>query len=190
MTAISPELALVDPDLAAAAGALLHAPGEFRPAWRTGQSVPAVGHVTVGPAEELDRIGFSRRLRQGAVLVGCSGALALGIVTGLRQIPLDRARDPSATMSALQTRALQQVRAAQTYEWPSVPGAQTYQVVLSRAGRIVYSGVTSEPTTALPPDLRLTPGRYMWTATPRFGRRGDTSPSRPVVEESFVVKPA
>ena len=181
---LSPELVLVDPRVAAAARAALHAPGAFVPAWRDDPR-PVVEAPPIRPAVATTRRRGTPTRRQAALAAGCAGVVALGIVTGLGR-PLHHTLAGVADVTALRERALDQIYAAHSYEWPKVPGARSYRVELARDGTVVYVSVTRAPRLALPPDLPLAPGSYTWTVTPRFANRE----ARPVVEESFVVKSA
>jgi len=218
MGAISPELALVDPDLAAEARAALHEPGMFRPrfpvraVWATPTSrVPALGapvakapvfrapvpapHASAPPASAPARFAepqVRRRRRLSSPVVGIAVACSLAVAGAGAWIFSGGDRVPARAMSlgsedAFRARAQQQTRTARAYSWPKVPTASGYAVELRRGGRVVYSATLRTPAVALPPGLRLAPGRYSWSVTP-IREAGSRSAPRPVLEETFIVR--
>lgn len=192
MHVISPELALIDPDLAAHARALLPEPGQFRPA-----SHPAPAVSLLRPAQrrapsphgsqQLTSIGRYRRRRATVVSMACMATIAVGVLAFMQL----RAQPESTTAidarTALRTRAARQVQVARTYTWPLVPGAETYRIEIRRGAQSIYQATTRNPALALPAGLYLIPGRYTWTATPHFANPSRSAPDRPVVEETFQV---
>jgi hypothetical protein len=195
MTTISPELALIDPQLAAAARALLPDPGQFRPASGlrayAGMRLP----LPRKPLETPPTTGPTHRARHvAAVCVLAAAAIAAGAL-GLMASTWDHAAaQPSARNAAprslLQARAARQAHIARTYTWPAVPGAEAYQIKIMRGQRQVYEATTRKPALQLPAELHLQPGRYTWTATPLLNKSSLNPTARPVIEETFQVIPS
>jgi hypothetical protein len=181
---ISPELALVDRDLAARARALLPEPGCFVPASRAVGAAPAPAFAP-HPAPSRRSRRRLPPLRTGAWALAGSAAVAtgaLGIVRLHEGAPVPQiGRGPDAAV--LHARAARQARAAHTYVWPTVPGAVRYHVVLRRGALPVYEASTASPRIELPRGLRLTPGRYTWVVA----LSGGSPAARPLVEETFRV---
>ena len=194
MTLVSPELALVDPALAASARAALPEPGCFRPASaprvpapRRDQMPAIPGPVESPSAATPNRRGGRARHRLPAVLAAASALVAAGLGssfggTGGTALPPVADASPSS-----QARATSQARAARTYEWPAVPGAATYSVRLALRGQTVYEATTRGTSLQLPEGLHLPPGRYTWSATPRLAAAVSGRAARPVVEGAFEV---
>jgi hypothetical protein len=187
MTSISPELALVDPELAARARALLPEPGCFVPASRGSVVFAAAAQALVAPVPGIPK---QRRLPPSLQMTCAAVALAVGAVGafGLAQLhesrPLVRTA-PQLGRGAAHARAAEQARSARTYVWPSVPGAARYHVTLRRGRLSIYEGSTRAPRLELPHGLQLSPGRYTWTVA----LVADAGRSRPLVEETFRVAP-
>jgi hypothetical protein len=194
MTTISPELALIDPQLAAAARALLPDPGQFRPA--SDRQAHAGLRITVPrkPLQTPPTTGRTHRAKRAtAVCVLAATAIAAGAL-GLMASKWDRAAaQPSARnappRSLLQARAARHARIARTYTWPAVPGADSYQIKIMRGQRPVFEATTRKPALQLPAELHLHPGRYTWTATPQLNNASLSPTARPVIEETFRVGP-
>jgi len=134
---ISPELALVDPELAAAARVLLPVPGSFG---LRASPLPPIARPTQS----------GRRLSPALVVAGC--ALAVAFVLS----PSKPSGNPTQGLA----------QRATEYTWPAVPGARGYRVALVRDGRLAYEATSPTSSMALPASLRLAPGRYTWSATP------------------------
>jgi hypothetical protein len=179
--AISPELALVDPELAAAARALLPGPGEFRPAWHTQPAAPAQPAADVQPARRR-----ARHVRRAA-LVACALATAAAVGGALETTRAGRHEAMQVPVARPVVRPPQQARESRTYTWPAVPGARTYEIRLLRGREPVWSATTTAATAELPARVRLAAGRYTWSATPAFGKPLLDAAARPVVEMTFQV---
>lgn len=196
MSTITPELALVDPDLAAAARALLPEPGAFRPAWRTNaarrvlvtevSSPPVSASVSSPVTTPRRRVGRRAALSVVGVAAVSGAALALTVSNvAIRGTATGVGTDAPPSSRIAATR---EAPAARTYHWPSVPGARGYRITITRDQRIVFESTTTKATIDLPASLEFPPGRYTWSATPQWGGSADGSPARPVIEESFVVQ--
>jgi len=184
---ISPELALVDPELARAARETLYEPGQFVPAWR--EVVPPLPRL-VDPTPValplpvvLPGVRNEPRRRRAAALAAGAGLVVFGLVAGLQEHVRHASATDVGSAAALQARAHRQTGTARRYVWPTVPGASSYWVELRKGGALIYAAAAKSPTTALPAGLALSPGRYHWTVTPILADRE----ARPVVEETFVV---
>lgn len=183
---ITPELALIDPELAAAARARLPEPGAFRPAWSTRpeQAIPC------SPVRQRDTTAAARartrRRHHGTLavvgaLVVSAAAIALGVTHPGSRDGAKRAETERATSSRT-------VAPGWTFAWPDVPGAQTYRITIMRGDRRVLETTTAASSLELPTSLAFPPGRYTLSATAhRAGSSGPTG--RPVIEETFVVAP-
>jgi len=189
---ITPELALVDPELAAVARALLPGPGEFRPAWREQPAVPVTLLAATQPAGGRPARRHARHVRRTA-FVACALVTAVAVGGILEstmserheamQIPVAQpvARPPQTADVALAAKE------ARIYTWPAVPGARTYEIRLVRGRKAVWSATTTSAAAELPAGLQLAPGRYTWSATPSFGKPLLDARARPVVEMTFQV---
>lgn len=196
-SSISPELALVDPELAAAARGLLPGPGRFRPASDTHLTAPGTAHGRLRPpaaappasAAARPRTQRARRTVTRVALSAAAAAIAVGAV-GAAVFQWHRAPSPVSALAprtALGSHAARRERTARTYTWPAVPGAHTYRVRVLRGNQRVWEATTSTPAVELPAGLHLSPGRYTWSATPGFEEPLLDAAARPVVEQTFQV---
>lgn len=195
---ISPELALVDRELAAAARMLLPDPGELERARRTPSAVTAASRADAQVAAARKPAGTPaartpiRRSRLAAVTATGVAAITAGML-GLVPAAGHRAADATlagthAQASGLHVRAAQQARAARIYTWPAVPGAETYEFKILRGVQAVFETTTADREVELPAELHLSPGRYNWSVTPRLADQSAASATRPVVEATLVVE--
>jgi hypothetical protein len=106
-----------------------------------------------------------------------------------RAVEQTRART-EASRAALQAQSARQARAARTYTWPAVPGADRYGFEIRRGNAVVFETTKAETVVELPQRLRLAPGRYSWYVTPISENTGVASAARPVVEGAFLVAPS
>lgn len=193
MSTITPELALIDPELAAAARALLPEPGAFRPAWSTrGQSGSTPGAPLTPPAtlESVTPKPRRGRRRTALAVVGVLPVVAAALaLTVMRSAPDSTGFGTTAEEAATSLAASRQTGGGRTYAWPDVPGARVYHVTLVRDRRPFFETTTTTPALELPPALEFPPGRYTLSATPQSESSSSEPAGRPVIEETFVVEP-
>lgn len=193
---ISPELALVDPELAAAARNLLPDPGDLWPLYRAEPVVSAAARASEqsAPPKLVGNPSLrkpTRRHRLVAIVAAGVAAVAVGTL-GLVQAAGHRAADATLTAvhtqpSGLRAQAARQAREARTYTWTAVPGAAAYEFEILRGENAVFQTTTTDLAVELPVRLRLSPGRYTWSVTPTFENQSTVLLRRPVVEATFQV---
>jgi len=157
---LSPELALVDPELAAAARALVPEP-RFVPPTRPRQ-IRRVG----ARSWRLDR----RDLATAVVGLFAGAAIATGLArTGT---PTVQATAGPAVTSPAHTPA--------AIRWASRGAVPYFDFVLWRDGRRILDAWPMTPNTVVPAEWTyrgkrygLSPGRYAWFVYPGVGRRSD-----------------
>ena len=186
---ISPELVLVDPELAAAAR---------EAAWREASRRPPLPAVDVRQPEAASRHTRIRIVSVAACVVGFSGCLVIGHwVTGqleatsastegaARFAPVARAGGsrelPARRSRTTPTAVLLQTR---TWAWPAVADASFYRITFSHAGHLAFRGIARSSTYTLPASVHFAPGQYTWSVVPVVGSRA----LQPVVSASFVAR--
>ena len=204
---VSPELALVDPELAEQARALLP---------------DGPGIRIAGPRETIELIPFSvpaiparRRVRPAlaiaAVLLGA--ALVAGIGSGVALSVLDR--EPAAQSSAPvaaptlpptqaspaprpptapPSRSGSNVVEAPRFVWPAEPGADRYRVALYRGGQQIFERDVRATALELPRAWThegraygLTRGTYRWVVWPLFGSGEESRLGPAIVSADYTV---
>lgn len=166
LAAVSPELVLVDPDLAAA----LRATAVAAP-WRAERRPRPV-------APEPARVSSVRRLTMAALAAllalllvqenaGTPERVAFPVTQRLLP-PIAAGRTDAAPRPLPRVVERVATGSAPAVTWPAVRGAAYYDLVLWQDGRRVLDLWPRTPRQAL---ARLTPGRYLWFAYPGFGPR-------------------
>ncbi len=198
MTVISPELALIDADLAALARASLHEPGQFVPSFSAERIWPGVSYrpQPATRAPDLAAVPSSRqrpvptvsRVGAAAVLaVVATSALVVLLGARVNADPAQRASDPAFVTTRQSIAAADDVSRASNYVWPAVPGAVAYRVEIDRNGTEVFAATTEKPSIVLPATHSLAPGRYTWSVTEALAS-GEVSPhAQPIAEATFLV---
>jgi hypothetical protein len=156
---LSPELALVDVELRAAALA-----SDSQPHWATG---PPARIVPLGRAQQVPR----RRLRgalTGLAATVAAAALTLGV---LELVSVLQHSDSPAPTRPAQGREL---------AWARAPKAHGYRILVLDGSKVVLDTVTGEPHIR----LNLAPGTYRWWVWPLAP---DRSRSRAIVQASLVL---
>jgi hypothetical protein len=115
-----------------------------------------------------------------------AGALGFALAQEHRAVEQTRART-EASRAALQVQSARQARAARTFTWPAVPGAERYGFEVRRGNAVVFKTTKAETVVELPQRVRFAPGRYSWYVTPISEKTGVASAARPVVEGAFQV---
>jgi hypothetical protein len=164
---LSPELALVDPELREAALASL--PLTAAPDSRPAKTVPVV-----------DAPPRLSRLLAAALLavLAAAGALATGSSA--------HRRDAAQPVRALGSEAPAPT-ALRRWVWPRVPRAALYRVSFLQDGRAMFVSWPAQPPLVLSPGIRFGVGSYVWQVRPVFWRHGRAAVGAPIVRSRFVV---
>jgi hypothetical protein len=181
---ISPELALVDPELAAQARTSLPEPAPFAPAERS------------EPPErpEAERRGRSRRRKVVVAVVAILvlGAAAAAVIQWERNDAgppaqagvLGATKTLAAPPKALPTPPGQ---APRVYVWAPAEGAAFYHVTFVRNGRTFHSEDTPTPWLKLSAGLRFPPGTYRWSVQPAIAGDAGIALEDAVLVRTFRV---
>jgi hypothetical protein len=200
---ISPELCLVDPELAERARALL----PNRPWYEVAREAPEPEPLVVEEPEVPYRrrtLTVTIRVPVTATLVVLTlaamlASLAFGLVPVSEERPtlapaptlvepLAPERPLNSTLDGRPaTRDAPGFGRGRIFELPTYEGATYYKAVLSRNGKRVYTAFSNAPKIRLPEDLRLRPGTYEWTVSAGFGPRQAKSLGRPYMRSTFEV---
>jgi hypothetical protein len=187
---VSPELALVDPELARRARALLPDIDELsleRPAaTRPPEPVPA-------PSRE--RAPRRRRwvLLAGGATVAVIAAAVLIVKNrdGTSHVAPQRSAKAPATAVAKTAPARPSV---QTFSWVAVPSAKSYEFELLKGSARIFEARSSLPRLKLPVTwvyrsrrMRLVPGTYRWLVRPVLGSKGHAGLGPTIVNARLVV---
>jgi hypothetical protein len=176
---ISPELVLVDPELAR------HA--------RRAHSSPTLNVRAAAPEPPAPAAWHHLAVVSTAVTLGCVVAMAAWLVVATSDAPNGPASGavaagpPSAPLAA---DAVQPLR----FTWAAVPGAHSYRLVFYRGRTQIYEAVTNVPRRTLPlrwtfngQTFRLTSGTYRWVVIPRLGPSAPFREGEPIVDASYTV---
>jgi hypothetical protein len=201
---ISPELALVDPELAERARRRLPERTPDPPARVPPPPAPRSLSVVPPPAPRVTRRWRSPVLAVAATLLVLGGLATdvTGIVSdklapsrlpSLEAAPPPERSQPAATTAA--TSLAPSLRGAtRRFIWPPVADAQSYRVSFYRSGSLIFSAVTTQPRQTLPRSwtydgkrYRLTKGTYRWVVVPRVRASGGLRDGKAVVDASYTV---
>jgi hypothetical protein len=200
---ISPELCLVDAELAERVRALL----PDRPWYEVAREAPEPEPVVVEEPEVPYRrrtVTLTIRVPVTATLVVLTlaavlASLAFGLVPVSEERPtlapertlIETPASDRPLNSTLDgrpaTRDAPGFGRGRIFELPTYEGATYYKVVLSRNGKRVYTAFSNAPKVRLPEDLRLRPGTYQWSVSAGFGPREAKNVGRPYMRSKFEV---
>jgi hypothetical protein len=169
---ISPELALVDPELAARARAALPDPGTFHLSSSDSTSTSA------------QRISRSRRSTLAPI------ALAMAAIVCASPVVVWQSRSGSSIASPV-SRSVAPAESARpsgtTFTWPRVQNAEAYRLDVRHAADVVFTIRTPTTRAALPINPTLPRGAYSWRVAPVFNLKTVASVGAPIVEGVFTV---
>lgn len=168
---VSPELALVDPELAAYARAHLPLGPVWSPPARP-TAEPVARSPRVAPAAERIRGVHVWRSRALVAAVGVS-LFALGFAAMLGVLRVERTNDPAARAAAPVPDG------AARLAWAPVPGAHAYRIRVSDGSQVVVDRLVSKPSLF----TTLRRGSYRWTVRAIGGSRDGAL----VVDSSMTV---
>jgi hypothetical protein len=192
---ISPELVLVDPELASRARASLNG------VWSGVSDYEArAGERPI----DSSRIEPSRR-RPGIRMVAVvAAAFAAGGLLSVASWPLGRRAQKPAQETArqprrplLSSRATAQVPVdpgeKRTFVWLRHEGASYYHLVIQRRGRTIFEAwprspkLTFDAGSTNQPGIAFPRGEYVWSVRPGFGQRARHRYGPPIVRSTWVV---
>jgi hypothetical protein len=214
---ISPELVLVDPELAPKARALLpELPWNWQPSARAAGepislrivevSVPAASSrwrlatVSAVAAAAAAAFGFGVSVaapdRSEATAVKSRPPVATPVAppakAALEPAPVTAAPTPKPKLSP--PRAKRPVPAPPRFVWPAVGGAKGYRIALYRGGRQVFEKDVASTGFQLPQGWTyqrrfygLEKGTYRWVVWPLIGRKPNISQGPAIVSARYVV---
>ena len=175
---ISPELVLVDPDLAARARAAL--PDEPWPA-----------PIRIEPRTRRRRPRFPvagpLAIVVYAAFLGILGVSLLPTREPPTFVAEDRTSQEAAPAVATGRRKPPRLKPARTLGWAPRAGAAYYELALFRNGRRFYQARTRTPWLTFPRNVRFTPGEYRWTVRPVRSDERAGRLSEPIVDTTFRV---
>ena len=165
---VSPELVLVDPDLARRARrALIVHPHHAAPPSASSSATPRRRLLAVATA----------------LIVGC-GATTVWLLGG----------EPAPTPPAPQARSPAPLEEPLRFTWAPVPDAHSYRLGLYRGTTRIYSAETALPELTVPlrwklygRSFRLTRGTYRWVVTPRLGASPPFREGKPIVDATYTA---
>jgi hypothetical protein len=150
---ISPELALVDPELAAEARRSLPEPASAVPAERVATRAGRRPRLVVATAALLIGSAAALVLARGDAEVVPEAATVR--VLGARKV--DRTPPRSLPASG---------RPSRVFSWQETEGAAFYYVVFLRNGKTFHTAETANPWLRVPDSLKFPPGAYRWSVRP------------------------
>jgi hypothetical protein len=182
---VSPELALVDPELASRLRAAMRLDDAAGIAIRPPVTSPTVTTAAARPAPPT--IAFPPRGRAAARVrsVRLANGLAVGIVAVLALLPLLAFLPPRQAPTMAAASAPTTAGSQRTLAWPADPRATYYVVQLLRGNRLVHVSLPPSETASLPASLR--PGSYTWRVYAGYGTIDANQRRGPIATGSFTV---
>jgi hypothetical protein len=185
---LSPELALVDPELAARARNELGPPGAIARAAISACEEPTPAPEPVAPVPGSHSghwVRASLRLARAGVVLGLFAFVAGSAHNPLavQALPVPTPSRAPAHHSSLPAPAAGRAT-TRRFAWAPVPGASRYDIQLFRGGVAVFRTATSSPTVLVPTQWHyagrvetLSPGDYRWYVWPIYpnNRRSETA---------------
>jgi hypothetical protein len=167
--AVSPELVLVDPELARRERRALSVPRPVAPP--TSRAASRAGRLRFLPP---------------ALILGCALALTALLV------PAAAVRRAAEMAKVHPTPA--PVGQPLRFSWAAVPGAHSYRFVVYRGGTRLYEALTTMPEQTVPVrwtlgerTFRLERGTYRWVVTPRLGASPPFREGKPIVDATYTA---
>jgi hypothetical protein len=185
---VSPELVLVDPELAECERRSLPPPSDCLARREPAAPLPAVGPIAlaVEPATGHRKSDRRKAHRRGQSARWATAAVIAAVVAG-GGLRLDTV-EPQSTASAV-SGAVMSVRIPATrVSWRAVPAAQAYDVVLWRNGRRVADRWPTKASIELHRGPRLPPGLYRWYVFPDLGARARPRYGPLVTQGTLVIR--
>ena len=186
---VSPELALVDPELAARAREVLPVPPPTPPALPEPPRLRLILSERLIPRDSAEPVARTRRARPH--LAAAVVAAAIGLA-GAAWLPPSREAAPERRVAPAAPAA--DPLAPAQFTWAPAAEARTYLFVLYRRGRPVYEASTSVPRLVLPlrwsfggEPQRLRGGTYRWVVVPRYGAIDSLREGDPIVDALYTV---
>ena len=184
---ITPELALIDPELAATARAALPDPGAFH-LGTSRSSGPLRTAPLTSPAHTPNTARQPARFpRSGLLLIAVVAAAMVyawpfGPSEGHDEPSRQAAPVPHDSVSARPARP-----SGTTFAWSRIRNAQSYRLDVRRASDIVYTTRTKATQAALPTNPRLPRGTYSWRVAPIYELKPVAEIGPPIVEGTFAI---
>ena len=191
---ISPELVLVDPELAARARAALPdhpwpAPVRIEPATRRRRlSIPVAPTFSILSLAAFAAIlGVSFLPTRDQPTFAAEGRRIPTAASSATAKAQGAARRPAGKPRRLGRPERGQFKPAPTFAWPPRAGAAYYQVALFRSGRRFFHARTRAARLTLPRSVRFKSGTYRWTVRPAIRSRKGIRLGHPIVDSRFRI---
>lgn len=76
---------------------------------------------------------------------------------------------------------------APSFAWPPIAGAQSYDALFLRGGKVIYRGRTRVPRIQVPARIRFTAEVYRWIVRPLVVSGLRTELGTPIVDATFRI---